>query len=95
MAIGVILDFEGATTEQYDKVIELMGFRPGGPGGPGGLFHWVTRTDTGLRVIDVWASREQFETFAQEQIGPHTQAAGMANPPTIAFHEVHNYLTAA
>lgn len=94
MAIGVQLDFTGATLEQYDRVIEKMGFRPGGPGAPGGLFHWVTRTDDGLRITDVWDSKDTFEKFAQEKIGPITQEAGMQGPPETQFFEVHNFLTA-
>jgi hypothetical protein len=39
----------------------------------------------------VWESREQFERFAQEQIGPYSQQAGLAEP-RIAFHDVHNYM---
>ena len=94
MAVAVILDFKGATLDQYDQVIEKMGFTPGGPGGPGGLFHWVTATDDGIRVTDVWESREHFERFADEQIGPYTQEVGIPAPPETTFHDVHNYLTA-
>jgi len=71
-----------------------MGFRPGGPGGPGGLFHWVTKTSDGIRVIDVWQSREAFDKFSQEKIVPITQQVGLPAPPEIQFFEVHNYLTA-
>ncbi len=95
MPVGVQLDFKGATLEQYDQVIEKMGFRPGGPGAPGGLFHWVTKTNDGMRVIDVWDSKEVFERFAQEKIGPITQEVGILGPPETQFFEVHNYLTAA
>jgi hypothetical protein len=70
-----------------------MGFRPGGPGAPGAFGHWVTNTDTGIRVTDVWATKEQFEAFGADQIGPLTAAAGM-NAPTFTFYVVHNYLTA-
>jgi len=93
MAIAVQLDFSGGTLEQYDEVIKKMGFTPGGPGEPGGLFHWVTKTDGGMRVTDVWVSKELFEKFAQEKIGPITQAAGVPNPPEVQLFEVHNYLT--
>jgi hypothetical protein len=95
MAVGVQLDFKGATLEQYDAIIQKMGFRPGGPGAPGGMFHWVTKTDDGVRVTDVWGSRDTFERFAQEKIGPISQEVGLPNPPEIQFFEVHNYLTAA
>jgi hypothetical protein len=94
MAIAAVLEFEGATLDQYDQVIQRMGFSPSGPGGPGGLFHWVEKTDSGIRVTDVWESKDHFEKFAAEQIGPHTQAVGVPGPPKITFHEVHNYLTA-
>ena len=93
MAIGVQQDFPGATLAQYDQVIQKMGFRPGGPGAPGGLFHWVTKTDTGLRVVDVWESREQFEKFGREKVGPITAQVGIPEQPKITFFEVLNYLT--
>jgi hypothetical protein len=94
MAVAVVLEFKNGTLEQYDQVIERMGFEPGGPGGPGGLFHWVTATDDGIRVTDVWETREQFEQFAETKIGPITQEVGIAGPPEITMYEVHNYLTA-
>jgi hypothetical protein len=93
MAIAVELNFPDATLDQYDQVIARMGFHPGGSGGPGGLFHWVMKTDGGIRVVDVWQSAEQFQRFADDQIGPITQEFGM-NPPEVQMHEVHNYLTA-
>lgn len=95
MAVAVVLEFDGATLEQYDQIIQKMGFTPRGPGAPGGIFHWVTKTDNGIRVTDVWETREQFEKFAQEQIGPYSQEVGVSAPPQTAFYEVHNYLTAA
>ena len=94
MAIAVQLDFNGATLEQYDEVVAKMGFTPRGRGEPGGLFHWVTQTATGIRVTDVWESREVFERFAQEKIGPLTATVGLTSPPQITYYEVHNYLTA-
>ena len=94
MAVGVVLDFEGASLDQYDQVIEKMGFSPGGAGAPGGLFHWVTATNGGIRVTDVWETREQFEQFGQDKIGPLTQEVGLPSPPEITFFEVHNHLTA-
>jgi hypothetical protein len=93
MAVAVVMDFTGATLDQYDKVVELMHLTPNGAGARGGLFHWVTKTDDGIRVTDVWESRAQFDSFAAEQIGPHTQQAGIPAPPQITFHDVHSYMT--
>ncbi len=94
MAIAVQLDFKGTTLEDYDRVIEVMGLKPGGPGAPGGLFHWVTRIGDGVRVTDVWEDQASFERFTQEHIAPAMQAAGVDSQPEITMHEVHNYLTA-
>jgi hypothetical protein len=94
MAIGVQLDFpEGATLDQYDQVIQKMGLRPGGPVPPGALFHWVTKTPHGIRVTDVWQSREAFDKFSEEKIVPITREVGVPGPPEIQFFDVHNYLT--
>jgi hypothetical protein len=64
MAVAVVMDFEGATLDQYDQVVAKMGLSAGGAGPPGALFHWVTETDGGVRVTDVWETREQFDRFA-------------------------------
>ena len=92
MAVAIVMDFEGGTLDQYDQVVQSMGLSPGGPTPPGALFHWVTKTDDGVRVTDVWETREAFDRFAEEQIGPHSATAGFPSPPQMTFHEVHNYV---
>jgi hypothetical protein len=94
MAVAVVQEFDGGTLEQYDQIVSALGLTPGGPGVPGGLFHWATAVDGGIRVTDVWESIEQFQTFAQERIGPLAAQAGISSPPRITVYEVHNYLTA-
>jgi len=94
VAVAIEMTFEGATAEQYDKVLELMGLAPGKPTPPGALFHWVSVTDTGLHIVDVWESREVFDRFAAEQIGPYAAQAGIANPPDMTYYDVYNYLSA-
>ena len=93
MAVAVQLEFDGGTLAQYDEVVKRMGFRPGGPGSPGGLFHWVTKTDTGIRITDVWVNRETFEKFSEQHIRPITAAVGVPPPSKVTFFDVHNYLT--
>ena len=93
MAVAVQMDFEGATLDQYDQICKKMGLTPKGPGPAGAVSHFATMTDSGLRVVDVWESREQFEKFAQEQIGPLTQEVGIQGKPAMQFFDVHNYFT--
>lgn len=93
MAVAVQMDFDGATLDQYDEICGKMGLTPKGPGPAGAISHFATTTSAGLRVVDVWETKEQFEKFAETQIGPHSAAAGVTAPPRMEFFEVHNYFT--
>ncbi len=90
MAVGLILDFKGATLDQYDEVVEKMAL--GGKTAPGGIFHWATETDDGIRVVDLWEDRATFDRFAAEKIVPITQQVGLPNPPEITEYQVHNHM---
>ena len=93
MAVAVEFNFPGATAEQYDAAIEAIGHGATGTLHVGGaLFHWATVTSDGVRVVDVWESREQFDRFAEERVGPAVQQAGLPTPE-IQFSDIHNYLT--
>ena len=93
MAVAVEQNFSGATIDQYDQIVKKMGLTPGGATPPGAISHWVAKTDDGMRVVDVWESREVFERFAQEKIGPYSREVGIDGEPEIRIYEVHNYLT--
>jgi hypothetical protein len=92
VAVAVQFDFPGASVSQYDQMTEMVGLLPGGPAAPQELFHCVMKTDDGLRVFDVWESREAFEKFLQEKLTPIFAEIGVTSPPEVQFFEVHNYL---
>jgi steroid delta-isomerase-like uncharacterized protein len=92
MAVAIQMDFQDATLEQYDRVVERMGLSPGGRAPAGAISHFTAVTDDGLHVVDVWETREAYDRFAQEKIGPYSAEAGMS-PPTLEFFEVHNHFT--
>jgi hypothetical protein len=75
IAVAVVMDFNEATLEQYDRVIDKMHLTAGGPGPSGAMFHWCAATDSVIRLTDVWQSREQFDAFANDQIGPFSAVA--------------------
>lgn len=85
MPVTYILDFANGSTEAYDAVIERM--QLGGRLPAGALFHCVGRTDTGMRVMDVWENSDVFQRFAQEKIAPLSAEQGLA-PPEIRRLEV-------
>ena len=93
MTVAVIQDFDGATLEQYDRIIDKMGLTPSGKHSNSAcLFHWVAKTDDGIKVVDVWTSREEFDTFLAEQVVPASLEVEFPNPPRNTFHEVHTFL---
>ncbi len=93
MTVAIEMWFKGGTLDQYDQVMKLMGLDDPAAAPPdGAIFHWCAGTDEGLRVVDVWETREQFDKFAAEQIGPYTQQVGIAGPPEMTYRDVHNYL---
>jgi len=94
MPVAVEMNFSGATIDQYDQILKKMGLTPGGSTPPGAISHWVAKTDDGIRVVDVWETREQFDRFAQEQIGPYSKEVGIEGEPEMRLYDVHSYLTA-
>jgi len=94
MPVAVELNFSGATLEQYDQILRKMGLTPKGATPAGAISHWVAKTNDGIRVVDVWETRQHFDTFAKEQIGPYSKEVGISEEPQATFYDVHNYLTA-
>jgi hypothetical protein len=92
--VAVEMNFSGATVRQYDQILEKMGLSARGAVPTGAISHWVAETDDGMRVVDVWETREQFDRFAKDQIGPYSKEVGIEKEPTVRFYDVHNYLTA-
>ena len=95
MAVAYVMEFSGATPDQYDQIVQKMGLTPGGPTPPGAIFHWAAVTDNGMLVVDVWENEEVFNKFSEEQIGPYSREAGITAPPKVTMHQVHNHLGGA
>ena len=56
------------------EIYDLVG-REIGTDRPAGLvLHLVTRSDTGLRHLDVWETREQWETYRDSRVRPAVAA---------------------
>jgi hypothetical protein len=92
MAVAYKMKFEGATLEQYDQVMQLMGLTGETEPPEGAIFHWAAPTENGIIVVDVWESDEQYNHFAETQIGPYTQQVGIPAPPVVTRYDVHNTL---
>jgi hypothetical protein len=90
MAIAAEVLYPGATTEQYDAAVRGLGLTVGGEH-PGALFHWAAQTDAGVKVVDVWASKEEMEQFIQGRVVPAGREAGLPDPE-VQIIDVHAYM---
>jgi hypothetical protein len=83
--------FAGGTQEQYEAINEQMGVEESPPAGL--IFHAAGPTEGGWSVIDFWESREAFDRFQQERLGPAIEELGdraPQGPPNIKEFPVHN-----
>jgi hypothetical protein len=87
MAVGPQISGSGWTTEQLDQLSEVVQSE----GTPDGLlFHAVWLTGDGAEAMDFWASRDHFNRFASEKLGPAADAAGLA-PPDVREFALHDF----
>jgi hypothetical protein len=93
MAVLMIMELDGATTDDYDAVNEAMGIDEDNL--PDGLVaHAVGPTEDGdgLLIADVWESGEQLEHFVQNRVGPAMAQVGLEPGAQPRVHPVHNHI---
>ncbi|HEX7610561.1 MAG TPA: hypothetical protein VF380_07805 [Solirubrobacteraceae bacterium] len=90
MAVGIRLKLAGVNAEQFDALEAGVDARNDHPDGL--IFHASGPVEGGWGVLDFWGSREQFDRFSEERIGPNVRAAGVTSAPEIHEFPVHEYL---
>src|SRR5436190_17287189 len=88
MAVVMYMEWDGVTPEQYDQAREIVDWEGQTP--DGAYLHVPWFTDSGLRVVDVWESPEQFQSFVDERLTPGVQEAGIEGEPRVEFNELHS-----
>jgi hypothetical protein len=90
MAVLVIAEAPGMTSEQDDAIIQALGLADNPP--VGGRFRLSGPMEGGYRIISLWESRDHFEAFLEERLRPALQATGRPVPePT--FWEIEKVLS--
>jgi hypothetical protein len=87
MAILVIQEFEG-TVDEYNRVTEKIDPESNPPNGL--IVHCGADIGGGkLRAVDIWESESDFQSFAQERLGPAVAEVRPDAPePDIQVHEL-------
>lgn len=89
MAIGLIIDWPGGTRQQYDALMAELQFEGVLP--PGELLHAAGPVADGWRIIDIWETREDFDSLLEQKLGAALQTIGVTNPQITEF-PIHNML---
>ena len=90
MAVGLRIKFDGGTQDQYDAIHSHMKIDENPPDGM--IFHSAGPIEGGWGVIDFWESREHFDRFAAERIGPAMAAIGATGgAPDVHEFPVHEH----
>lgn len=71
MAIGMIMEFDGLTPDMYEAVGEKINWPEDWPDGI--HQHIAGPSDSGMRIVEVWDSREQYDRWMAETIQPALQ----------------------
>lgn len=91
MAISAVLHFKstGDVRKIYDSIVDEMGVRDNPA--PGAIYHWSAPVRDGLQVCDLWETREDFERFAREKIGPISAKHGL-DAPSVEITGAHEFI---
>ena len=87
MAWGFISELP-ITAEQYDQLNAEIGADP-----PGLIVHTSSRTDGGIRIVDIWKSEADYRRFEEQELMPAMERLGWPapdGPPPRQEFEVHN-----
>jgi heme-degrading monooxygenase HmoA len=92
MAIMMILEWEGVSTDQYARVNEAMGIHSDADAPEGLISHVAAIDDDGeMTIVDLWESEQALGRFVETRLGPAlAQASIPESQPRI--HTVHNQL---
>ena len=88
MAIGMIMEFDGFAQENYDAVSSEMNWPENWPDGL--RFHVAGTANGGMRIVEIWDSREQHDSWMQNTVNPAIQKAASeaaASSPQPRFTE--------
>jgi len=83
MATIMLMHWPEVTEKQYHAVRKEVNWEGDAP--QGSKFHVAWFADDGFHVLDLWESREAFETFVRDRLTAGVQKVGVQGQPRITF----------
>ena len=93
MATIMQMHWRETTPDQYDQVLEKVGWDKEVPSGA--KLHVSGFDSDGLHVLDVWESEQAFDDFFQQRLAPAVQEAGIQGQPDVKFFPLHGLFAPA
>jgi hypothetical protein len=87
MAVIAHVVIPGISSDQYDKVREVVGWLDSPP--TGGISHVTWWDGDDCHNVDAWESETDFNNFAEQRLGPGMAQVGVAVTPQVTFHSAH------
>jgi hypothetical protein len=88
MPVVMYMEWDGVSPEQYDEAREKVDWEGDVPDGT--ILHVPWFVDSGLRVVDVWDSGDQFQAFVEERLMPAVQEIGIEGQPRVDIRPLHS-----
>ena len=90
MAVCIIMEFAGMNTEHYEALMNQLRLRGVNPAYPNGVISNVVGfTGESAFVVNVWNSKQLFEDFLSNRLGPALEAVGGLPQPRVTTFEVY------
>ncbi len=86
----VFIEIDGLTTADYDAMVADMSAHFDDGSGHPSVSHVAGTSETGIVVVDVWGSEEEFGRFAESEIAP--RAGDKMGPVSPRFARVHKHV---
>lgn len=86
MSVLVVIEVPGGSAELDDALTEAWGTASSPP--EGNVLRMAGPMDGGWRVVSLWESRHQFETFLEERLHLSLEDTGVGQP-VVSFWEIH------
>ena len=92
MPVVMYMEWDGITPEQYNEARSKVGWEVDVPAGA--ILHVPCFTDSGIRVVDVWKSAEDFQAFADGRLMPAVLEIGITGEPRVDIRPLHEHVFA-
>ncbi len=90
MAIMAIYTANGFSTDDYDRVRDVIGWEADPP--PGCVLHLLGQDAFGLCNLELWESEELFDAYVRDRFMPAFDKLGAPYPPAPRIMAVYNAL---